>query len=268
MNEASASRRSSAFSHWLRTGDLPSMRGADGLELKFNPWHDPDNGRFTFAGTGHHYGSGEANAGSASIDRASARTGRSPRMEDRPPAPSGTPPKAGTARTASSAAVDERSETSTSVAVQSGRKNIQSGLHSSPVVEFVGGVGEGLYDVAREAAAGIHSAFTTNPVTTIRDAARGVAGMVDTALAAEDTPAHVQVSRAMNVIVDASPRDVGRATGMVGGNMVLAATPAAALSKVAAVRRLGSARPRTIYAPPQVGWVKKNAAFRQVLEGL
>lgn len=38
-----------AFGRWLRTGRLPTIRLADGTELKFNPYHDPRNGRFTFA---------------------------------------------------------------------------------------------------------------------------------------------------------------------------------------------------------------------------
>ena len=40
------------FSAWLRTGRLPTP-AADGIERKFNPWHDPANGRFTFADSGH-----------------------------------------------------------------------------------------------------------------------------------------------------------------------------------------------------------------------
>ena len=38
-----------AFGRWLRTGRLPTVRLADGTELKFNPYHDPRNGQFTFA---------------------------------------------------------------------------------------------------------------------------------------------------------------------------------------------------------------------------
>jgi hypothetical protein len=34
------------FATWLRTGTLPAGRD-DGVELKFNPWHDPRDGRFT-----------------------------------------------------------------------------------------------------------------------------------------------------------------------------------------------------------------------------
>lgn len=48
--------RRRAFSIWLRTGRLPSVAIAYGVELKFNPWHDPADGRFTFAGSGQNYG--------------------------------------------------------------------------------------------------------------------------------------------------------------------------------------------------------------------
>lgn len=48
--------RRRAFSIWLRTGRLPSVAIADGVELKFNPWHDPADGQFTFAGSGRTYG--------------------------------------------------------------------------------------------------------------------------------------------------------------------------------------------------------------------
>lgn len=56
MIDISDDERRRAFSVWLRSGRLPSVRSADGIELKFNPWHDPESGRFTFAGAGRHYG--------------------------------------------------------------------------------------------------------------------------------------------------------------------------------------------------------------------
>src|SRR3546814_5366045 len=28
------------------------------VEVKFNPWHDPEDGRFTFSGRGRYYGAG------------------------------------------------------------------------------------------------------------------------------------------------------------------------------------------------------------------
>lgn len=58
MNHIREYERRRAFSVWLRTGRLTSVRNAEGIELKFNPWHDPENGRFTFAGTGRYYGRG------------------------------------------------------------------------------------------------------------------------------------------------------------------------------------------------------------------
>lgn len=48
MNHISDIDRRRDFSVWLRTG-RPPTRTADGIELKFNPYHDPRNGRFTFA---------------------------------------------------------------------------------------------------------------------------------------------------------------------------------------------------------------------------
>lgn len=38
-----------AFSHWVRTGIWPGDPDADRVEHKFNPYHDPRNGQFTFA---------------------------------------------------------------------------------------------------------------------------------------------------------------------------------------------------------------------------
>ncbi|WP_353888515.1 DNA/RNA non-specific endonuclease [uncultured Sphingomonas sp.] len=48
--------RRRAFSIWLRTGRFPFVPNADGVELKFNPWHDPGTGRFTFVGAGQRHG--------------------------------------------------------------------------------------------------------------------------------------------------------------------------------------------------------------------
>ena len=56
------------FAAWLRTGRLSDGRlGPDGLgqgprsaEFKFNPWHDPADGRFTWANSGRFWGAGSA----------------------------------------------------------------------------------------------------------------------------------------------------------------------------------------------------------------
>lgn len=46
LSKASGGR---PFEHWLRTGRLPDGGTAQVIQLKFNPYHDPRNGRFTFA---------------------------------------------------------------------------------------------------------------------------------------------------------------------------------------------------------------------------
>lgn len=48
MQDMSPGEQLQAFAVWLRTGRRPSV-GEDGVERKFNPYHDPRNGRFTFA---------------------------------------------------------------------------------------------------------------------------------------------------------------------------------------------------------------------------
>ncbi len=47
------------FDIYLRTGRRIVIGGmGDDVEVKFNPWHDPDNGQFTFVGQGRYYGRG------------------------------------------------------------------------------------------------------------------------------------------------------------------------------------------------------------------
>jgi hypothetical protein len=52
-----------AFGIWLRTGrlvqDVP-------IEVKFNPWHDRENGRFTFVGQGNYFPRGGRASNAAS----------------------------------------------------------------------------------------------------------------------------------------------------------------------------------------------------------
>ena len=248
----SGGKQSSAFSWWLRTGKLPPALSPDGLELKFNPWHDPEDGRFTFAGAGRHYGASGTDAVSSEKRRALTSSDRAPDLWDRSKSRTSTLPKAGTSR-AETAAGDGQPVSRASPKVEP--KPVvgsRPGNQPNPVTEFVGGVGEGLYDVGTETVAGVRAALTTNPVTTVRNAGRGIAGMIDAAIAAEDTPARIQASRAASAVANASARDIGRVTGTVAGNVALAAAPGAALSKAAALRRLRMARPRTTY-PPQIG---------------
>lgn len=91
----SDNERRRAFSIWLRTGRLPSIAAADGVEVKFNPWHDPADGRFTFAGSGRASGQsgrgqfrggsgGSFGGGGASSHEAWPRDARSDANRQRP----------------------------------------------------------------------------------------------------------------------------------------------------------------------------------------
>ncbi|MGU3389545.1 hypothetical protein [Sphingomonas sp. M1A8_2b] len=237
----------SGFSHWLRTGRRPTAISPEGIELKFNPWHDPEDGRFTFVGAGSHYGSSAADPADEPGARASARIDGPPSMGDR--------------RKSHAAKLSNSKALRAGAPVGDGKRTVKRGPSEAhpqsdavsrpgsppnPVAEFVGGVGEGLYDVGKETVTEVHAALTTNPATTIRNAGRGIAGMIDTVIAAENTPARIQVSRAAEAIANASARDIGRATGAVAGNVALAVAPGAALSKVphcAAFAWRGRARP-------------------------
>lgn len=69
----SAHGQQSGFAIWMRTGRWPDPGASAAIERKFNPWHDPDDGRFTFAGQGRHYGSGGAGSPAATAPRKRGR---------------------------------------------------------------------------------------------------------------------------------------------------------------------------------------------------
>jgi hypothetical protein len=71
--------RRRAFSIWLRTGRLPQWARPGSPEVKYNPWHDPVDGRFTFAGTGRYFGRGSSSDARAEVISA--------RMVERPKEP-------------------------------------------------------------------------------------------------------------------------------------------------------------------------------------
>lgn len=50
-------RQQSPLELWMRTGLWPQPEH-ERVEHKFNPWHDPEDGRFTFAGQGRYFGRG------------------------------------------------------------------------------------------------------------------------------------------------------------------------------------------------------------------
>lgn len=91
MIDISDSERQRAFSIWLRTGRLPSVRSADGIELKFNPWHDPENGRFTFVGDGRRYGGSSGHGDGGNTTGSGDWPARASRPKPKNPASSVTP---------------------------------------------------------------------------------------------------------------------------------------------------------------------------------
>ncbi len=74
-----------AFSYWLRTGRWLARRSPATIEVKFNPWHDPANGEFTFANSGDYHarrgGGGDFGGGGSS---GSYDAPRSPRAAAKP----------------------------------------------------------------------------------------------------------------------------------------------------------------------------------------
>lgn len=232
----------SAFSLWLRSGKWPQGTAQPGeVEVKFNPWHDPADGRFTSAGGGRiHSGAG-----------AGPPRGKT----NRPVAPHPSRRDQGTALSPAAGSGGGTPPASPGAAQS---RRTPSRVSRNPVTEFATGIGEGLYGVATDTVAGVRDAFTTNPITTARRAGRSIAQTIDTALVAEDVPARIQLSRAAQAIAEASPRDIGRVTGSVAGNVALSVAPGAGLAKVSALRRLRMARPRPDFRPPEIGWAKET----------
>ena len=151
MVQTSGTNKRSAFSRWLRTGMVPSALGPDGLELKFNPWHDPADGRFTFAGAGRRDGPTQTDTTSARNDRALSGSGRAPSLGDSYTSRTAKPPKAETPRARSLTGDDPKSVERRSAKVQSTRiPGARPGGQPNPVAEFVDGVGQGLMMLGKE----------------------------------------------------------------------------------------------------------------------
>lgn len=252
MVPISDSERRRAFSIWLRTGKLPNVVVADGVELKFNPWHDPADGRFTFAGTGRNYGGGGAN-------RTHGLRTDSPGIGHRA-RPLNPRDSTITGPTSLGRPTNHRASTGNlrAPATPPAPKRTLRDIKPNPTAAFLRGAGDGLYHVGKETVAGAYSLVTTNPITTVSNAAIGVAETIDSVLVAENTPARIHIARAADRIAKASPRDLGRATGSIVGNVALAAAPGTTLAKVSALRRLRAPTPRVPYHPPKIVWVKEN----------
>ncbi|WP_037487873.1 LysM peptidoglycan-binding domain-containing protein [Sphingobium indicum] len=64
-NQSSNQSELTAFNLYLRTGRRTDLLPPVQVEVKFNPWHDEQDGRFTFAGQGRYFPRGEGNRGQA-----------------------------------------------------------------------------------------------------------------------------------------------------------------------------------------------------------
>jgi len=69
MVQISDIERRRAFLVWLRTGRWPTVPPSGDVEVKFNPWHDPADGRVTFAGSGRAYGWSDGNGSLVEVGR-------------------------------------------------------------------------------------------------------------------------------------------------------------------------------------------------------
>jgi len=83
MIQISDTERRRAFSVWLRTGRWPTVTPSGNVEVKFNPWHDPADGRFTFTGSGRAYGRSDGN-GSSGDGRSGSGGSPTPRSAGAP----------------------------------------------------------------------------------------------------------------------------------------------------------------------------------------
>ncbi|MBO9576294.1 MAG: DNA/RNA non-specific endonuclease [Sphingobium sp.] len=57
-NQLRGKARHAGFAAYLRTGRYVVTQPRAAVETKFNPWHDREDGKFTFAGSGRYFGQG------------------------------------------------------------------------------------------------------------------------------------------------------------------------------------------------------------------
>lgn len=91
MEDISREAERRAFLVWMRTGRRLVEPGVAPVERKFNPWHDPANGQFTFGGggaSGSWDRSGPARARPSRDKSAATRPPRPNSARRQPPAPS------------------------------------------------------------------------------------------------------------------------------------------------------------------------------------
>jgi hypothetical protein len=272
--------RRRAFSLWLRTGRrVPDPHGHQ-IECKFNPWHDPRGGRFTFAGAGRYAGPGIGEP-TKPVHR---RAPKIDYVEDFSKAPLASLKEADAWRAQELA--KHRGQPELAAIIEARYRRYRQAFAPQPrnpatpqprtplsrvasrVTNFANGFGDGLHDTGKGAVAGVYALATTIPLTTAQNVGRSLATTIDKAISAEDTPASVQIGRAANAIADASAHDVGYAVGTIAGDAGLAIAPGAVGAKIvraargARVVESGLAAEKTA---PKAIWVDENNGLKRTL---
>lgn len=238
--------RQRAFSLWLRTGRRVRDPDNREIERKFNPWHDPRDGRFTFAESGVRSGAGGAGTARPARSRVPKNQPKVQYVQDFGMAPLASIAEVEAWRARELAKY--RGKPGYAEAIEAQYRRYQQAFAPRPdstlnnaasaAVDLARGVGAGVVDTGKDTAASVRTAVTTNPVTTVQNVERGIASTIDRAISAEDVPASVQIGRAVDAIANASAYDVGYTLGSIGADVALAVVPGVAAGKIAAVRRV------------------------------
>lgn len=253
----SGHQRRTAFSIWMRTGRWPRGEASKDVEVKFNPWHDPRDGRFTFGPSGRQSG-----------DRKGPDPEKVLLKEDPNLPPIITTEQARLWKAdmlakyghwhGYPAAIKEKYNFyMRRIAAAKRHRN-----SLSEAGEFVTGLGEGIYSAGKDTVTGLYK-IATDPIGTTYSAGVEVAKAFDAALVAEDTPAYVQYNRAMSAMANASAHDWGYGLGKAGGNLALTMGPGAIVARVSASARAAALEASAIpKGPPKITWVDETPTFR------
>lgn len=232
-----------AFENYLRTGRrLSPKASARNIEYKFNPYHDPLNGRFTFAPGGPRSLSHVVFSDRRGLHRRQQNSGVTSGTE-RESVGSGSAraePKNSAIQSEADIVVAATSE-QVAAAKRDAGGGTTIGQVSSMAAELGRGLGQGFYDLGANMVTGTYHLLTTNPLTTIRSTGHALAGGIDAILEAENIPARIQLARGLNTLSNASAYDVGYGFGNVVGNAGLLIVPELAAGRASKVGRIGGA---------------------------
>jgi len=246
-----------AFSIWMRTGRWPRPTNGRNLELKFNPWHDPRDGRFTFGPDGPRPKDQDKPAPKKNIFKIDSRLPQMTTIAELNAWKARLLKNYGHWRGYPEAIEEKYREFKKHLPTPTPPKSVLSNAK-----DFATGFGEGAYEVAKGTAKGLYSLATTNPATTFSNLETGAAGLIDAAIKAEDTPGYIQFERAKASVTHASAKDWGRATGAVAGNVATTMIPGAIAAKVSTAVRAGKIEAIIVpKGPPKITWVDETPTF-------